>query len=78
MPDKLIFTSKRYSIWLWLWISVLVIVLDRGSKWLALQQLPHHTPVRVMPFFNWYLDYNQGAAFSFLKNAGGWQRIVLT
>lgn len=78
MPKKMIFTTKRYSIWLWLWVSVVVIVLDRLSKWWALQQLPHHAPVPVMPFFNFYLDYNQGAAFSFLKNAGGWQRGFLT
>ncbi|MCL4155764.1 UNVERIFIED_CONTAM: hypothetical protein GTU68_047748, partial [Idotea baltica] len=27
-----------------------------------------------MPMFNWMLVYNEGAAFSFLSEAGGWQR----
>lgn len=28
----------------------------------------------VMPFFNLTLAYNEGAAFSFLSDQGGWQR----
>jgi signal peptidase II len=30
--------------------------------------------VAVLPFFNFTLAYNSGAAFSFLADAGGWQR----
>ena len=33
-----------------------------------------YDPVSVLPFFNFTLTHNPGAAFSFLSNAGGWQR----
>lgn len=58
----------------WLWLSGLVIVLDQLTKWLAETNLTLYRPVPVLPFFNLTLMYNTGAAFSFLANAGGWQR----
>jgi signal peptidase II len=58
----------------WLWLSTLVIVLDQGTKYLAENQLQLYQPVPVLPFFNFTLAYNTGAAFSFLADAGGWQR----
>ncbi len=58
----------------WLWLSALTIVLDQISKQMAQTALSLHQPVAVMPGFNFTLYYNQGAAFSFLDNAGGWQR----
>ncbi len=33
-----------------------------------------HQPVPVIPFLNLTLTHNTGAAFSFLSDAGGWQR----
>jgi len=58
----------------WLWLSLAVIVVDQGSKTLAESLLVIHEPVAVLPFFDLFLTYNLGAAFSFLSNAGGWQR----
>ena len=58
----------------YLWISFVVIVLDQISKQLAEYYLVFHVPVSVMPLFNLTLSYNTGAAFSFLSEAGGWQR----
>ncbi len=58
----------------WLWLSGLIIVLDQISKWLAERFLEPFVPVPVMPSFNLTLVYNKGAAFSFLSQAGGWQR----
>ena len=57
-----------------LWLSGLVIGLDQLSKWLAASLLEPYQPVPVLPFFNLTLMYNTGAAFSFLADAGGWQR----
>jgi len=60
----------------WLWLSFLIIALDQVTKVLAeayLQYGPYNS-VEVMPFLNWTLLYNKGAAFSFLSDAGGWQR----
>ena len=62
----------------WLWISLLVVVLDQATKLIAESLLTPHQPVNLLPFFDWYLTYNTGAAFSFLANAGGWQRWLFT
>jgi signal peptidase II len=61
-----------------LWLSVLIIVCDQIAKYWAVTQLPFHQAVNVMPYFDWYLTYNRGAAFSFLADAGGWQRWFFT
>ena len=55
------------------WIVVLVVLLDQASKYLAEEFLILHQPVAIMPFLNFTLAYNTGAAFSFLHQAGGWQ-----
>ena len=65
----------------WLFLSLVVIVADQLTKWFAEAALSAYQPVAVMPMFNLTLAYNAGAAFSFLSDAGGWQRwffIVLT
>ncbi|WP_127475923.1 signal peptidase II [Sulfurivermis fontis] len=58
----------------WLWLSVVVIALDQFTKVLATAKLALHEPVAVLPLFNLTLMHNTGAAFSFLSQAGGWQR----
>ena len=58
----------------WLWLTTVVIVLDQVTKYVASTELQFHVPVAVMPSFNWFLAHNTGAAFSFLSDAGGWQR----
>lgn len=55
-------------------LALVVISLDQYTKMLALQHLQFATPVAVMPFVNWTLLFNTGAAFSFLSSAGGWQQ----
>ena len=62
----------------WLWISLAVIALDQAAKEIAESLLIPHQPVNLLPFFDWYLTYNTGAAFSFLADAGGWQRWLFT
>jgi signal peptidase II len=59
---------------IWLWLSLLVLLLDQGTKHLASMQLDYGMPLRVLPFFDLTLLHNRGAAFSFLAQAGGWQR----
>ena len=79
---------------LWLALSVLAIVFDQLSKWFALAKIPHldlpcqysadkvcaySDSISVIPrIFDWTLAYNHGAAFSFLSDAGGWQRYLFT
>lgn len=65
----------------WLWITLLVIILDQLTKSAASQWLAFNQARPVFPGFNLTLVHNSGAAFSFLRDAGGWQRyffIVLT
>ncbi|MEN8168652.1 MAG: signal peptidase II [Pseudomonadota bacterium] len=58
----------------WTWLSVLVIALDQLTKGMATASLNYAEPVAVLPLFNLTLVHNTGAAFSFLSQAGGWQR----
>lgn len=57
-----------------LWISVLVVVLDQLSKFWMLTSFEEYEVLTVWPVFNLTLVFNTGAAFSFLSDAGGWQR----
>jgi len=58
----------------WVWVSALVIIVDQLTKLWAISALAYADPVSLMPSFNLTLMYNTGAAFSFLSEAGGWQR----
>ena len=62
----------------WLWLAGIVILLDQLSKWIALGALRPGETRYVAPFWNWVLTFNPGAAFSFLADAGGWQRWFFT
>lgn len=59
----------------WLWLSLLLIALDQVSKLYFIAVLDYGRSVPVIEgFWNWTLVHNYGAAFSFLADAGGWQR----
>ena len=58
----------------WLWLSVLVIILDQASKQVVIASMRLYESIAVAPFFNLTYVQNTGAAFSFLSDAGGWQR----
>jgi len=58
----------------WLGLSVVVVFFDQLTKYLAEANLTYGDPVAVFSSFNLTLLYNRGAAFSFLSDAGGWQR----
>ena len=58
----------------WIGVILVVIALDQISKAYFHSQFAAGERVNVLPFFDWILTYNLGAAFSFLASAGGWQR----
>lgn len=58
----------------WLGIAILVIVLDHLSKWWVSSIMELHQAIPIWPFFSLVRVHNYGAAFSFLADAGGWQR----
>ena len=63
---------------MWLGLSVLAIIIDQWTKRIASTHLTYADPVPVLPFLNWTLLHNYGAAFSFLSDAGGWQHYLFT
>ena len=63
----------------WLWLSIAVIVIDQLTKlWIDSNLLLHARLPLIDGFFDLTLAYNPGAAFSFLADAGGWQRWFFT
>jgi signal peptidase II len=62
----------------WLGLAAIVVVLDQLTKYLAAAHLGFGQTVTLMPLLNLSLAYNEGAAFSFLSDSGGWQRWFFT
>ena len=60
--------------WAWLLISALIIGLDWQTKQWATGALELYRPQEILSWLNITLAHNYGAAFSFLSDAGGWQR----
>lgn len=58
----------------WYALALLVLVLDLATKRWASAALEYGRPVEIFSWFNITLHHNAGAAFSFLSDAGGWQR----
>ena len=69
-------SSDRW--WLLMGIAASMLALDQGVKWIVAQNLPLGASIAVTEWFNLVHVLNPGAAFSFLADAGGWQRHVLT
>jgi signal peptidase II len=59
---------------LWYVLAILIVLLDQLSKWLITHHFQVYETLSVFRGFDLTLRYNTGAAFSFLDNAGGWQR----
>lgn len=72
------FSTSSASIWLWLGLALLVLLADQFTKiWIiGTYQLGDSLP--LSSFFNLVRVHNNGAAFSFLAQAGGWQRWFFT
>ena len=69
------------SRWPWLLLAFVIALLDQLTKWLVLEHFEPGDVLQVLPVFNLVLTFNEGAAFGFLSDAGGWQRwffILLT
>ena len=58
----------------WLWLSLIVIVADQASKWWIRTRFDLYDRIEIVPWLDITRLHNTGAAFSFLSDAGGWQR----
>lgn len=70
--------SSNKMIFIWLLVSALVVALDLWTKGIATESLTLYRPVELTSWLNMTLAHNYGAAFSFLSDAGGWQRWLFT
>ena len=68
----------KRSLWQWLAISFVVILLDLYTKHLVQQSFMLGDKLFVTSFFDLVRYHNEGAAFSFLADAGGWQKWFFT
>ena len=60
----------------WIGLSLAVVLLDQASKFQIVATMTGRDDIEVASFFKLVLFYNEGAAFSFLSQAGGWQRTL--
>ncbi len=58
----------------WMSIALLVVAADQATKWAIVEFLPLYDKYQLSSFLNLTHHQNTGAAFSFLADAGGWQR----
>ncbi|KGD87793.1 peptidase A8 [Achromobacter sp. RTa] len=62
----------------WLALALAIIVLDQLTKVYFNTEFQYGQRVHLLPFFDFTLVYNRGAAFSFLASEEGWQRWLFT
>jgi signal peptidase II len=72
------FIRNTTSYWVWLSIAALVLIADQFTKVLIVSTYQLGEGFPVTDFFNIVRVHNEGAAFSFLATAGGWQRWFFT
>ena len=66
------------GMWPWLAWAVLLMGADQITKSLILNHYQLGDSTFITSFFNIVRAHNTGAAFSFLADAGGWQRWLFT
>lgn len=54
-------------------LALVSLVLDQVSKYYVVSTMYYQQEIPVLSFFKWVRWHNEGAAFSFLAGAGGWQ-----
>jgi signal peptidase II len=58
-------------------VAVVIVIADQLTKWAIIEWVPLYDKIPLNAFINLTHQKNSGAAFSFLANAGGWQRWFL-
>ncbi|TMN87411.1 lipoprotein signal peptidase [Pseudoalteromonas phenolica] len=65
---------KQKSGLIWLVLSLLLFAVDYITKAVVVANMKLYESIEILPIFNFTYMHNYGAAFSFLSDAGGWQR----
>ena len=64
--------------WSWYALAIVIIVFDQLTKYWVQLSFFEGERVNLLPILDFTLVYNKGAAWSFLSDAGGWQRWLFT
>jgi len=59
---------------MWMVVATVVVIADQLTKWAIIEWVPLYDKVPLNSFLNITHQKNPGAAWSFLADAGGWQR----
>lgn len=70
--------SKHRRFMGWLACALIIIIFDQATKGYFDGTLSYGARWHILPFFDFTLLYNPGAAFSFLAEGLGWQRWLFT
>ncbi len=72
MTDAKPTSNARFATWMS--VAFLVVLADQVTKWAIVEWVGLYQKIPVNSFINLTHQRNTGAAFSFLADAGGWQR----
>ena len=67
-------TSSNTRFYAWMSVASLVVIVDLVTKWAITEWVTLYEKIPLNSFINLTHQRNTGAAFSFLAEAGGWQR----
>lgn len=77
MP-KANFIKFKSPLYIWFILATIVFVADQWVKSLVIENILLYEKIKINFFINLTHQQNSGAAFSFLADAGGWQRWFLS
>ena len=70
-----LFSQTGWRFW---WLALALLIADQLTKVWVIQNFSLGESIELLPVFNFTYARNYGAAFSFLGDAGGWQRWLFT
>lgn len=74
MNEQAAISNKQARFIVWMVVALLVVLADQATKWAIIEWVRLYDRVPINDFINLTHQRNTGAAFSFLADAGGWQR----
>ena len=67
-------TTSNSRFYVWTAIAALVVIADQATMWAVVKWVALYEKIPLNSFINLTHHKNPGAAWSFLADAGGWQR----